>query len=89
MGMLWTPYVQKDMGGLSALSGLLVCEHLEVSTLKVELSSFDAKLCFRISSTGIVTFPFIFQWKIGPWKVARFGTLKWQIENLLGCHLNI
>ena len=45
------PLCSEGQGGLSALSGLLVCEHLEVSTLKVELSSFDAKLCFRISST--------------------------------------
>ena len=53
MGMLWTPYVQKDMGGLSAISGLLVCEHLEVSALRLKLPSFDAKLCFRISATHL------------------------------------
>ena len=40
-----------DMGGLSAFSGRLFCEHLEVSALSVELPSFDAKLCFRISAT--------------------------------------
>ena len=51
MCMLWTPSVQKDGGNLSALSGLLVCGHLDASRLKVKRSSFDAKLCSRISPT--------------------------------------
>jgi len=76
MCMLWTPSVQKDGGNLSALSGLLVCGHLEVSRLKVKRSSFDAKLCSRISPTWGLKFQFIFVVENWPLKSCPIWHIK-------------
>ena len=58
---------------------------------EVESGSVDfwSEFMFRDKFDQNHTFSHIFPLKIFPWKVTRFGTLKWQIENVLGFPLKV